>query len=65
MEIAIATVNRKEAADTAWENLKSKFKATVVNWVMEPIEVVPVGNEVMLQFGLALAPFHLPVGSKS
>jgi hypothetical protein len=55
MDITVATVQRKEAADSTWENLKSKVKATAVNWVMEPVHVDPLGNEAMLRFGLALA----------
>ena len=38
-----------------WEKLKGKVKATAVNWVMDPVEVEPVGNDAMLRFGLALA----------
>jgi hypothetical protein len=55
MDITVATVHRKEAADSTWENLKSKIKTTAVNWVMKPVAVDPVGHEAMLRFGLALA----------
>jgi hypothetical protein len=55
MDITVATVHPKEAGDSGWEKLKGKVKATAVNWVMDPVEVEPVGNDAMLRFGLALA----------
>jgi hypothetical protein len=55
MDITVATVRRIEAPDSAWETLKSRVKATAVNWVMDPVAVDAVGNETMLRFGLALA----------
>ncbi len=54
MDIAVASVRRKDAGDSAWESLKSKVKATAVNWVMDPVDVDPAGHEAMLNFGRAL-----------
>jgi hypothetical protein len=54
MAISVASVRRADAADSTWESLKSKVKATAVSLVMDPVDVDPEGNEAMLRFGGAL-----------
>lgn len=55
MDITVASVKRKDARDSFWENLMGGLKATTANLFLKPILVEPAGNEAMLQFGLALA----------
>jgi hypothetical protein len=54
MDITVASVKRKDAGDSLWQNLMGGLKATTVNLFLKPITVDPVGNEAMLDFGLAL-----------
>jgi hypothetical protein len=55
MDITVASVKRKGAGDSFWQNLMGGLKATTVNLLLKPISVEPAGNEAMLNFGLALA----------
>ena len=54
MDITVASVKRKDAGDTFWQNLVGDLKGTTVNLFLKPIAVEPAGNEAMLNFGLAL-----------
>ena len=55
MDITVASVKRKDAGDTFWQNLVGGLNGTTVNLFIKPIAVEPAGNEAMLNFGLALA----------
>ena len=55
MDITVASVKRKDAGSNFWQNLVGGLKATTANLFLKPIPVEPTGNEVMLNFGLALA----------
>jgi hypothetical protein len=55
MELSVASVKRKDAGDSSWENLVGKVKATAANLILDPVDVDALGNEAMLRFGLALA----------
>ena len=55
MDITVASVKRKDAGDNFWQNLVGGLKGTTANLFLKPIAVEPVGNEAMLNFGLALA----------
>jgi hypothetical protein len=55
MDITVASVKRKDAGSNFWQNLVGGLKATTANLFLKPIPVEPAGNEVMLNFGLALA----------
>jgi len=55
MDITVASVKRKDAGSNFWQNLVGGLKATTANLFLKPIAVEPAGNEVMLNFGLALA----------
>jgi|SRR5579859_6065894 len=54
MDITVGSVKPKNAGDGLWQNLMGGLKATTVNLFLKPIIVDPVGNEAMLNFGLAL-----------
>lgn len=54
MGITVASVKRKGAGDTFWQNFVGGLKATTANLFLKPIAVEPAGNEAMLNFGLAL-----------
>jgi hypothetical protein len=55
MDLTVASIHKKNAGDTSWENLLGKVKATAANFVLEPVDVDANGHEAMLNFGLALA----------
>ncbi len=55
MDITVASVKRKDAGSNFWQNLMGGLKGTTANLFLKPIAVEPVGNEAMLNFGLALA----------
>jgi hypothetical protein len=55
MDITVASVKRKDAGNSFWQNLMGGLKATTANLFLKPITVDPDGNEAMLNFGLALA----------
>jgi hypothetical protein len=54
MDITVASVKRKDAGNSFWQNLVGGLKAKTANLFLKPIAVEPAGNEVMLDFGLAL-----------
>jgi hypothetical protein len=54
MDITVASVKRKDAGNSFWQNLVGGLKATTANLFLKPIAVEPAGNEVMLNFGLAI-----------
>jgi hypothetical protein len=55
MDITVASVKRKDAGNSFWQNLVGGLKATTANMFLKPIAVEPAGNEAMLNFGFALA----------
>ena len=55
MDITVASLKRKDAGDSFWQNLIGSLKATTANLFLEPIAVEPAGNKAMLDFGFALA----------
>jgi hypothetical protein len=55
MGITVASVKRKDAGNNFFQNLIGGLKGTAVNLFIQPITVERVGNEAMLNFGLALA----------
>jgi len=54
MEITVASVKEKGAGDSFWQNLKGAVEGEAVNLFLEPLPVEEVGNQAMLDFGLAL-----------
>ena len=55
MEVALASLKRKEAGDGLWQNLIGSLKGATVNLFLPPLTVEPEGQQAMLEFGLALA----------
>jgi hypothetical protein len=54
VDIAVASVKRKDAGNNFWQNLISSLKGTTANLFLKPVPVEPAGNEAILNFGLAL-----------
>jgi hypothetical protein len=55
MELSIASIRPKDAADSAWQNFVGRVKGGAVNFFIKPIAIRRVGNQAMLDFGQALA----------
>jgi hypothetical protein len=55
MEVALASVKRKDAGDGAWANFVGGIKGAAANLLLPPLTVTTNGNQAMLDFGLALA----------
>jgi hypothetical protein len=54
MAVTVASVKNKDSADSFWQNLKGAIKGAAVNMFIEPLPVEEVGNNAMLDFGLAM-----------
>ena len=54
MDVTVASVKGKSAADSFWQNLKGKVEGEAVNLFLPPLPVENLGNRAMLDFGLAL-----------
>jgi hypothetical protein len=54
MEIGIASVKRKDAGDGFWQNFKGRLVGAAANMLLDPLKVDPVGQQAMLDFGLAI-----------
>ncbi|MDB6065414.1 MAG: hypothetical protein JWR26_1622 [Pedosphaera sp.] len=55
MELSLASVKRKEAGNSAWQNFVGGLKGTAANLFLKPTPVEAVGNDAMMSFGLAIA----------
>ena len=55
MEVTIASVKAKGAADSFWQNFKGGLKGSLANMFIPPLTVTSLGHETMLEFGAALA----------
>ncbi len=55
MDVTLDSVKRKDAGNTAWANFWGGFKGLTANMFLPPIRVPPEGDEVMMNFGQALA----------
>lgn len=55
MEVILASVKRKDASDTVWQNFIGSLKGKLANQLLPPIRVDSSGQKTMLDFGLALA----------
>lgn len=54
MEVVLASLKAVGAGDNVWQNVWSDFKGMVANEFIPPIAIAAVGDEAMLDFGLAL-----------
>jgi len=55
MEVSLASIKEKDEGNTLWQNFKGRVKGIAANFVLPPLPVEAVGNQAMLDFGLALA----------
>ena len=55
MQITVASIKPKNAADSVWQNFMGGLKGMLVNQLLPPIGVDAAGHQAMLDFGLALA----------
>ena len=55
MQITVASIKPKNAADSVWQNFMGGLKGMLVNQLLPPIAVDAAGHQAMLDFGLALA----------
>jgi hypothetical protein len=55
MEVSLASIKEKDDGNTLWQNFKGRVKGIAANLVLPPLDVEVVGNQAMLDFGLALA----------
>ena len=55
MEVSLASIKRKDAGNSAWQNFWGNLKGMTANLFLPPLKIEPEGQQAMLQFGLALA----------
>ena len=55
MEVSLASVKRKEAGDSLWQNFVGELKGAAANLFLPPMSIEAGGQQAMLDFGLALA----------
>ena len=55
MQITVASIKPKAAANSAWQNFMGGLKGMLANQLLPPIAVDATGHQAMLDFGLALA----------
>ncbi len=55
MEVTVASVKKKGAGNSLWQNFKGSVVGLAVNLFIPPLPVEAVGHGAMLDFGRALA----------
>jgi hypothetical protein len=55
MEVSLASVKAKNAADSFWQNFVGDLKGMAANAFLPPLHVTADGYQAMMNFGLALA----------
>jgi hypothetical protein len=55
MEVTLASVKRKDAPNSLWQNFVGGIKGAAANLLLPPLSVTADGHRAMLDFGLALA----------
>jgi hypothetical protein len=55
MEVTLASVKRKDAGDSLWQNIIGGIKGAAANLLLAPLTVTPDGYRAMMDFGVALA----------
>ena len=55
MEVTLASVKKKDAANNLWQNFVGGLKGAAANLLLPPLNVTADGHQAMLNFGLALA----------
>jgi hypothetical protein len=68
MEVTLASVKRKDASDSLWQNFIGGIKGAAANLLLQPLTVTPDGYYAMMDFGLALgtqqATFTFPFATR-
>ena len=55
MEVTLASIKRKDASDSLWQNFIGGIKGATANLFLPPLSIEAEGHQAMLDFGLALA----------
>jgi hypothetical protein len=55
MEVTLASIKRKDASDSLWQNFIGGLKGATANLFMPPLTIEAEGHQAMLDFGFALA----------
>lgn len=55
MEVTLASVKKKDAANSHWQNFVGGIKGVAANLLLPPLTITPDGQQAMMDFGLALA----------
>jgi hypothetical protein len=55
MEVTLASVKRKDAGNSHWQNFIGSVKGEAANLLLPPLTITVDGHQTMLDFGLALA----------
>jgi hypothetical protein len=55
MEVTLASVKKKDAANSLWQNFVGGLKGVTANLLLPPLNITTDGQQAMLNFGLALA----------
>ncbi|HEX9046956.1 MAG TPA: hypothetical protein VF988_08000 [Verrucomicrobiae bacterium] len=68
MEVALASIKRKDAADSLWQDFVGGLKGAAANLLLPPLPIAKDGQTAMMSFGLALverkATFTFPVAAR-
>jgi hypothetical protein len=54
MEVTVASVKKKGAGNSLWQNIKGGIAGTAVNLLIDPLTIRNIGHQAMLEFGEAL-----------
>jgi len=55
MEVTLASIKRKDASNSLWQNFIGGIKGATANLFLPPLTIEAEGHQAMLDFGLALA----------
>ncbi len=55
MEVGVAALKNKGAADNLWQNFKASLKGAAANLLIPPLNIEVAGQDAMMDFGQALA----------
>lgn len=68
MDVTLASIKKKGAANSGWQNFLGSIKGAAANVFLPPLTVQPEGQQTMMEFGRALAEekpeFTFPVATR-
>ncbi len=68
MEVTLASVKKKDAANSLWQNFVGGIKGVTANLLLPPLNITPGGEQTMMDFGAALAAqkpaFTFPIATR-